>query len=94
MTYEAAIPPHQRRHQAARYQLHPPAPVVPDEIRNKLKAEGLAELLKDARDYAPLTSEQWETLTNNWHQTFVGLSGEKDGEPRLHIKSDQRQEHK
>lgn len=72
----------------------PRAPVVPDEIRNKLKAEGLAELLKDARDYAPLTSEQWETLTNNWHQTFVGLSGEKDVEPRLHIKSDQRQEHK
>lgn len=56
----------------------PPAPVVPDEIRNKLKAEGLADLLKDARDYAPLTSEQWETLTNNWHQTFVGLSGEND----------------
>ncbi|WP_275223746.1 hypothetical protein [Citrobacter farmeri] len=56
----------------------PPAPVVPDEIRNKLKAEGLAELLKDARDYAPLTAEQWETLTNNWHQTFVGLSGEGD----------------
>lgn len=56
----------------------PPAPVVPDEIRNKLKAEGLAELLKDARDYAPLTAAQWETLTNNWHQTFVGLSGEND----------------
>lgn len=56
----------------------PPAPVVPDEIRNKLKAEGLADLLRDARDYAPLTSEQWETLTNNWHQTFVGLSGEND----------------
>lgn len=56
----------------------PPAPVVPDEIRNKLKAEGLSDLLRDARDYAPLTSEQWETLTNNWHQTFVGLSGEND----------------
>ncbi|EPJ7337228.1 DUF550 domain-containing protein [Citrobacter amalonaticus] len=56
----------------------PPAPVVPDEVRNKLKAEGLADLLRDARDYAPLTSEQWETLTNNWHQTFVGLSGEND----------------
>ena len=56
----------------------PPAPVVPDEIRNKLKAEGLADLLRDARDYAPLTSEQWDTLTNNWHQTFVGLSGEND----------------
>ncbi|WP_409248758.1 hypothetical protein [Enterobacter hormaechei] len=53
----------------------PPAPVVPAEIRNRLKAEGLAELLKDARGYEPLTAEQWETLTNNWHQTFVGLSG-------------------
>ncbi|KFC98277.1 hypothetical protein [Leclercia adecarboxylata] len=56
----------------------PPAPVVPAEIRNRLRAEGLEELLKDARDYAPLTAEQWETLTNNWHQTFVGLSGEGD----------------
>lgn len=56
----------------------PPAPVVPDEIRNRFRAEGLAELLKDARDYAPLTAGQWETLTKNWHQTFVGLSGEGD----------------
>ncbi|HHJ4571879.1 TPA: hypothetical protein ACQJX9_005296 [Citrobacter farmeri] len=56
----------------------PPAPVVPVEMRNRFRAEGLAELLKDARDYAPLTAEQWETLTNNWHQTFVGLSGEGD----------------
>ncbi|VYS78090.1 hypothetical protein [Citrobacter amalonaticus] len=55
-----------------------PSPVVPDEVRNKFKAEGLADLLRDVRDYAPLTSEQWETLTNNWHQTFVGLSGEND----------------
>lgn len=55
-----------------------PVPGLPDEIRNQLKAEGLADLLRDARDYAPLTSEQWETLTNNWHQTFVGLSGEND----------------
>nr|WP_241721871.1 hypothetical protein [Raoultella sp. HC6] len=52
-----------------------PAPV---EVRNKLKAEALAELLKDAREYAPLTAEQWELLANNWHQTFVGLSGEDD----------------
>jgi len=56
----------------------PPAPVVTAEIRNRFRAEGLAELLKDVRDYAPLTAEQWETLTNNWHQTFVGLSGEGD----------------
>ncbi len=56
----------------------PPAPVVPAEIRNRFRAEGLAELLKDARDYAPLTAGQWETLTKNWHQTFVGLSGEGD----------------
>lgn len=61
-----------------KFRAAPPAPVVPDEVRNKLKAEGLADLLRDARDYAPLTSEQWETLTNNWHQTFVGLSGEND----------------
>ncbi len=53
-------------------------PVVPAETRNRFRAEGLAELLKDVRDYAPLTAEQWETLTNNWHQTFVGLSGEGD----------------
>lgn len=55
-----------------------PAPVVPDEIRNRLKAEGLAELLKDASENAPLTTEQWETLTNNWFQTFAGLSGNAD----------------
>jgi len=56
----------------------PPSPVVPAEIRNRFRAEGLAELLKDVRDYAPLTAGQWETLTKNWHQTFVGLSGEGD----------------
>lgn len=56
----------------------PPAPVVPAEIRNRFRSEGLAELLKDVRDYAPLTAGQWETLTKNWHQTFVGLSGEGD----------------
>ncbi|MGR7775517.1 hypothetical protein ACU6ZR_12280 [Klebsiella aerogenes] len=50
----------------------------PVEVRNKLKAEALADLLKDAREYAPLTAEQWELLANNWHQTFVGLSGEGD----------------
>ncbi|HDR2587300.1 TPA: dTDP-6-deoxy-D-glucose-3,5-epimerase [Enterobacter ludwigii] len=48
------------------------------ELRNRLKAEGLAELLKDARDYASLTAEQWETLTNNWYQTFLGLSSDHD----------------
>ncbi|WP_314417764.1 hypothetical protein [Pseudescherichia vulneris] len=47
-------------------------------MRNKLKAEGLAELLKDAHEYAPLTAAQWEILANNWHETFVGLSGEDD----------------
>lgn len=54
-----------------------PSPVVSAEIRNGLKAEAMAELLKDAHDYAPLTAEQWETLVNNWHQTFMGL-GEGD----------------
>lgn len=56
----------------------PPAPVVSAELRNRLKVEGLAELVKDARENAPLTADQWETLTNNWFQTFVGLSGEDD----------------
>ncbi len=55
-----------------------PAPVVSAEIRNGFKAEAMAELLKDAHDYAPLTAEQWETLVNNWQQTFMGLSGEGD----------------
>ena len=50
---------------------------VPVELRNYFRAEGLAEVLKDARDYAPLTAAQWETLAKNWHQTFVGLSGEE-----------------
>ncbi|MCY4762936.1 hypothetical protein [Klebsiella aerogenes] len=59
----------------ALYRHAQPAPV---EVRNKLKAEALADLLKDAREYAPLTAEQWELLANNWHQTFVGLSGEGD----------------
>lgn len=48
--------------------------VVPDGIANRLKAEGVAELLKDAREYAPLTAGQWDTLANNWHQTFTGLA--------------------
>lgn len=56
----------------------PPAPVGSAELRNRLKAEGLAELLKDASENAPLTAEQWETLTNNWFQTFAGLSGEDE----------------
>ncbi len=55
-----------------------PAPsipaAVPDELRNRLKAQGIEEVLKDANDYAPLTAGQWETLTNNWHQTFIGLA--------------------
>ncbi|HIE1469048.1 TPA: hypothetical protein ACXJS2_001727 [Serratia marcescens] len=54
----------------------PPAPAVPVEIRNAYRAEGLAEVLKDAREYAPLTAEQWGTLVKNWHQTFIGLSGD------------------
>ncbi|WP_273890051.1 hypothetical protein [Serratia marcescens] len=54
----------------------PPEPAVPVEIRNYYRAEGLAEVLKDAREYAPLTAEQWGTLIKNWHQTFVGLSGD------------------
>lgn len=58
------------------YYSAPPAPAVPGEMRNAYKAEGLAEVLKDASEYAPLTAEQWETLVNNWHQTFVGLSGD------------------
>ncbi|HFD7769988.1 TPA: hypothetical protein ACF54Y_005103 [Klebsiella variicola] len=45
------------------------------EVRNALKAEGLADVLKDAAEYAPLTAGQWETLTKNWYQTFIGLSG-------------------
>ena len=48
------------------------------ELRNRLKAEGLAELVKDARENAPLTADQWETLTNNWVQTFLGLSSDHD----------------
>lgn len=58
--------------------LHIKAQPAPVEVRNKLKAEALADLLKDAREYAPQTAEQWELLANNWHQTFVGLSGEGD----------------
>lgn len=54
----------------------PPAPAVPDELRNAYKAEGISEVLKEAREYAPLTAGQWEALANNWHQTFVGLSGD------------------
>ncbi|HBT4608892.1 TPA: DUF551 domain-containing protein [Klebsiella pneumoniae] len=57
---------------------HAQQPVVPAELRNRIKADGLAELLNDANDYAPLTAAQWETLAKNWHQTFVGLSGEDD----------------
>lgn len=53
-----------------------PAPAVPGEMRNAYRAEGLAEVLKDASEYAPLTAKEWETLVNNWHQTFVGLSGD------------------
>ena len=49
------------------------------EVRNALKAEGLADVLKDAAEYAPLTAGQWETLTKNWHQTFIGLSGAAAG---------------
>lgn len=52
------------------------AVTVPDEMRNRLKAEGIAELLRDALGYAPLTTKQWEVLANNWHETFVGLSGD------------------
>lgn len=66
------VPSHRR---IPLYRHAQPAPV---EVRNKLKAEALADLLKDAREYAPLTAEQWELLANNWHQTFVGLSGEGD----------------
>lgn len=55
-----------------------PSPVLSAEICNGIKAEAMAELLKDAHDYAPLTAGQWETLVNNWHQTFMGLSGEGD----------------
>lgn len=62
-----------------------PAPVVPDDMRNRIKAEGLAELLKDAREYAPLTAAQWQILAKNWHQTFIGLSDDpnvsRSGEP-------------
>lgn len=49
------------------------------EVRNALKAEGLADVLKDAAEYAPLTAGQWETLTKNWYQTFIGLSGSAAG---------------
>lgn len=49
------------------------------EVRNALKAEGLADVLKDAAEYAPLTAGQWETLTKNWYQTFIGLSGTSAG---------------
>ncbi|HHL1668734.1 TPA: hypothetical protein ACQ29V_003701 [Klebsiella pneumoniae] len=49
------------------------------EVRNALKAEGLADVLKDAAEYAPLTAGQWETLTKNWYQTFIGLSGSAGG---------------
>ncbi|EPT3116034.1 ead/Ea22-like family protein [Klebsiella michiganensis] len=53
--------------------------VLTPEMRNALKAEGLADVLKDASEYAPLTAGQWETLTKNWHQTFIGLSGSAAG---------------
>ncbi|HFT3529513.1 TPA: hypothetical protein ACHV5P_000857 [Klebsiella variicola] len=49
------------------------------EVRNALKAEGLADVLKDVAEYAPLTVGQWETLTKNWYQTFIGLSGSAAG---------------
>ena len=53
----------------------PPAPVaVREDLRNRLKAEGVAEVLKEASEYAPLTAEQWVTLTNNVHQTLIGLA--------------------
>lgn len=45
-----------------------------EDLRNRLKAEGLAELRKDASEYAPLTAKQWETLAKNWHETFIGLA--------------------
>lgn len=51
---------------------------VPVALRNHFRAEALAVLLKDAREYAPLTAAQWEVLAKNWHQTFVGLSGEEN----------------
>lgn len=54
---------------------------VPDTMRNKFKADGIAELLKDAREYSPLTATQWETLAKNWHQTFIGLSLSDDTAP-------------
>lgn len=49
------------------------------EVCNALKAEGLADVLRDAAEYAPLTAGQWVTLTKNWHQTFIGLSGDAAG---------------
>ena len=61
----------------ALYAAPQPATVVSSEIANKLKADGVAELLKDASEYAPLTAGQWESLANNWHQTFIGLAGDK-----------------
>ncbi|HAV1601558.1 TPA: hypothetical protein JG832_002448 [Enterobacter hormaechei subsp. xiangfangensis] len=40
----------------------------------EVKALAVKELLMDADGYAPMTAEQWETLVNNWYQTYVGLS--------------------
>ncbi|HFQ7088457.1 TPA: hypothetical protein ACHSON_004016 [Raoultella planticola ATCC 33531] len=55
-----------------------PAPVVPMELRNSIKAEALAEMLRDAHENMPLAAAQWEVLAKNWHQTFLGLSGEEN----------------
>ena len=49
------------------------------EVRNALKAEGLADVLKDAAEYHKLKALHCETLTKNWYQTFIGLSGSAAG---------------
>ena len=49
---------------------------VPPEVRNALKAEGLADVLKDAEE---LTAGQWEALTRNRYYTFIRLSGAAAG---------------
>ena len=51
---------------------------VPPEVRNALKAEGLADVLKDAEEYMPLTAGQWEALTRNRYYTSLGRASGRE----------------
>ncbi|MCA6962457.1 hypothetical protein [Pectobacterium odoriferum] len=60
----------------------PAQPSIPVWIRQAIQANGVAEILNDARKYDfRLSADQWKTLVNNWYQTFLGLSeGFKESE--------------